>query len=456
LWYGFVWDDRLSIVTNNSLKSWKTLWGIWFGAWDPAASMYRPVTSTVIFFQYRLCGVHPFGYHLSSVLFHALVCALVYRLARQLCQERATAVLASLLFAVHPIHLEAVAYVSALAEPLAAAAILGGLISYLRYRREGQLKWLVATCLCQFAGLLTKETAVVLPVLLVALEFSFGKPETRTKAAIYPAIAGIGVAVLAYGTMRHLAYRGFIYNESKVPAPHMVLTWPGLLLFYLKHLVRPAPLSPFYDVDYVTSANRLFWLPLLALAALLAAAVCWWWRSSNRGLVAFGVLAMAAGIVPALDITVFQWREFAHDRFAYLSSVFFALLVAQLLSEAFGKEHRQGGKTSFPLVGTAGVLLAYLALALLVESPPWRNQLSLCYYAMKIAPGNVRPAFGFAIALEERGDLLQAEQVMERVLAIDPHPKDASAAIYLTHVRRLLGRIADAEAPLRQAISLEP
>ncbi len=458
LWYGFVWDDAYAIVGNASLRSWKTLAQVLWGPLDPTTAMYRPITSLVIFFQFRLFGVHPWGYHLTSLLLHALACALVYRVALRLSQKSSVALFASLLFAVHAAHLEAIAWVSALAEPMVASAVLVGILCYLRYREARETRWLAATCLSFFAGLLIKETAIILPLLLLAYEFSYAGWSFRILRKNLPIIAGLSCTGLVYVTIRHFVYTGFIYNESKLPFSTLIFTWPSLLLGYCRHLLAPTPLSPFYDSSYVTAANAAFWLPLLALAAIAAAAYFASRMLGNGGLIRFCILAMAISIIPVLDLNIFQFREIMHDRFLYIPSVFFALLAGHLLFGGHGQNdlhRRPSGKTSPGIISVA--LAASLVLlniaALLVQSPAWQNDLALMSYAVRIAPNNPRPAFSLALTYLERGELSQAERTLQHVVQIAPAPR---ALFMLGETRLRMGDAASAEQPLRQAIAVAP
>jgi protein O-mannosyl-transferase len=458
LWYGFVWDDRYSIVTNTSLKSWKTLAQILWGPMDATVSMYRPVTGVIIFFQFHLFGLHPWGYHLTSVLLHAIACALIFRVALQLSATRSVALFASLLFAVHDAHLEAVAWVSALAEPLVVSFVLAGLSAYLRYRRERQWKWLAAISVSLFLGLLTKETAIALPLLLLAYEFTFGDSDSRKLRRNLPLVAALSSTVFVYVVMRHFAYKGFIYNESRLPFRVLFFTWPSLLVTYGRHLVIPTLRSPFYDSDYVVAANWSFWLPLAILIAIAGAACFASKRLAGGALIQFCTLGMVISIIPALDLNIFQYREIMHDRFLYLPSVFFAIPVSYLL---FGTHkckdaaHRSDGKrrstTAYAALGACLVLLN--GAALLIQSPVWSNDLALFSYAVRIAPGNPRPAFALAEEYLERGDLSQAEQLLQHVVRLVPAPK-AFALLGQTLLR--MGNPQAAEEPLRRAIAAAP
>ena len=158
---------------------------IWFGPFDNTVSMFRPIQQSLNVIQFHLFHLNPFGYHLTSVSLHAIACVMVYLLARKLSSQPAIALCASLLFAVHAIHIEAIAWVSAYAEPLSDIFILAGLLSYLRFRRQNHdAKWLAVTCLWLFSGLLVKENVITLPFLILAYEFTFADAATRTTRAV--------------------------------------------------------------------------------------------------------------------------------------------------------------------------------------------------------------------------------------------------------------------------------
>ena len=452
LWYGFVWDDRFTIVTNYSLQSWRTLAQTLWGRLAGGYHMYRPVTGSVVFFQYRLFGLHSWGYHLTSILLHVLACALLFRLALQLSGKKSVAVFASLLFAVHATHLEAVAWVSAFAEPLLASIMFAGLSAFLRYRQDRHWKGLAAICLCLFLGLLTKETAIVLPLLLVCYEFTVGNSESRQLRRNLPLLGGVSGTVLVYIVMRHFASPGFIFNESSfLTFQTMMFTWPSLLIEYCRHLLIPTPLSPFYDSRYVVGPTAEFWLPLLLLVVISGAVYFASRRLANGGLILFCAIGAAICLIPVLNLKVFQYREIMHDRFLYLPSAFFAILVAELL---FG-QRLSAKRTRTTLYAALGVCLIVLNVsALLIQSPAWRNDFALYSYAVRVAPANPRPAFNLAMLyMADRGDLPQAERWFQRVLKLDP-----SARIFalLGQTRLLQNNAAGAEEPLRQAIAADP
>jgi protein O-mannosyl-transferase len=231
-----------------------------------------------------------------------------------------------------------------------------------------------------------------------------------------------------------------------------------LLLSYCRHLLIPTPLSPFYDSSYVDAANRSFWQPLIILAAIAGVAYFCAKRLRNGGLIAFCTCAMAISMIPVLDLNIFQFREIMHDRFLYLPSVFFAILIGHFSLSLAGETDATSGApakaTMNPIYAALGAALVVLNVAaLLVQSPVWKNDLTLFSYAVRIAPHNPRPAFSLAMDQLERGNLPEAERLLQHTVRLVAAPK---ALFLLGQTRLRMGQADTAEAPLRQAIAAAP
>jgi hypothetical protein len=455
LWYGFVWDDQFTIVQNTAeLSSWDSLRKVWLGPYDITVSMFRPILSTLIVLQFHLFHLNPFGYHLTSVALHVIACALVYRLARRLSPSDFVAICASLLFAVHAVHIEAIAWVSGFAEPLADIIILAGLLSYIRYRKEGHdAKWLLLACVWLFSGLLVKENVITLPFLILAYEFTLAEPATRTNRRLITSFLALSATVLVYAAIRLHIFTQAAPAEVHLPLPTLLMTLPSVLVFYLKKLALPLPVSPYYEQDYVSAASGAFWLPVAVLVLVIVIAWIWARRSTNPGLVRFAFWGMAIGILPVLDLNLFLWKEIAHDRFVYLSSVFFCLLISQLLFEDLQLGDAEKSRAPRIALLLAAVLVLFSAVALLTQLPPWQNNLAFYYYGHRMAPRNPHPFWGLAEVYLLQGDLPHAEQVLTDLVVQFPAPK---AFEQLADIRMRMGQPAAAEEPLRRAIQAAP
>jgi hypothetical protein len=446
-WYGFVWDDRFTIVQNTAqLSSWKVFRQIWVGPYDTTVSMFRPITSAFAFIEFQAFHLHPFGYHLTSTLLHAIACVLVYQVARQLTSDDRAGLAAGLLFALHPIHIEAIAWVSAFAEPLVGILILAGLLSYIRYRRDNHPAWLAIVCVWLFLGLLVKENAVVLPFLILTYEFTLADRATRTGRVLLSAFLSITATVVIYAAIRFHVFTHVAPVETPMPFSTMFFTWPSAIIFYLQKLLVPFPTSGFYEQTYVTAANLQFWTPAALLLLIAVAVTSFSRRSSNPGLIRFCWIAMPMALIPFLDLNVFQWREISHDRFLYLPSVFFCIFLAQLFVLDL--------RIVRPLYAriAALIVIAYGAL-LVAQLPPWHDDVAFYAHARSISPNNARPAWGLAQTYLIQGNVPAAERVLTQLVQRVPAPM---AFEQLAQLRMQLGNPAAAEEPLRRAIAAAP
>ena len=175
LQFEFVYDDLGQIVTNPLVHSWSYL-PVYFRAnvWAQSfvvGNYYRPIFMVWLLLNYTVFGLQPFFWHLTTVGLHVTATWLVFVLVERLTRDRRAAGIAALVFGLHPVHLEAVAWVSGLTEPLLAVFCIPAFLAYLNYReRERSPRWLAISLLLYTVALFTKETAVILPALIVAWE----------------------------------------------------------------------------------------------------------------------------------------------------------------------------------------------------------------------------------------------------------------------------------------------
>src|SRR5208283_607014 len=186
---GFVFDDHVLIVTNDSIRSWRYFPSyfashIWsFRYPHLLANYYRPLFLTWLRLNDALFGLHAWGWHLTSVLAHVAVTYLVYRLCLRLTGDGWVAGAAGLLFGLHPVHAEAVADITSIQEPLSTFFILGAILAFGRSRESGQrVRWLCASLALTAAALLCKESGMALPVLVAVFVWIYGTADGREAA----------------------------------------------------------------------------------------------------------------------------------------------------------------------------------------------------------------------------------------------------------------------------------
>jgi hypothetical protein len=500
--YQFVHDDRGQIVENPAVHSWHAVptyftSHVWAAVMpEELGNYYRPLFLIWLRINDMVFGNQAWGWHLTTILAHVLTTLLVYLLAWRLGIGRDVALLAALIFGLHPAHIEAVAWISGVTEPLLGILSIASFLGYVQSRGEGAhtLQWRIISLLLFALAMLEKETALILPGLLLVYEWIFGVEWGRRLEArrvlswcgealgkIWPYFFLIALYVPA----RIYALKGFNHVVTPLSTAQLVFTWPSLVGFWVRHMLWPAGLSTFYDFPAVVHPTlRNFILPaIFDVGVGFALFVCV--RSSR--LAAFFAVWLVLPLIPLLNIRVFIANDFAHDRYLYLPSVGFAVLMAMLLKKVcWGPPRWLGIPTSLLAAGMC--LAAVLGYGAITESSYFSDNLTFYAYNLTKAPNNPDAESNYATVLAEgglygpalekfldvvkhypnswtavydlgftyykMGRLPEAEEYFLRAIRINPHKPDEF--FYLGMARFKSGRPADAIAPVRQAIAIRP
>jgi len=488
--FNFVYDDGPQILNNPAVQSWRFLPGyftqhVWSNLYPGApGNYYRPLFMVWLLLNFTIFGTNPIGWHLMTVLAHLGVTAMVYWLARRLITANTavtdqgsvsaglTAAIAAMLFGVHPAHIESVAWVSGVTEPLLALLLIPAFVFYLNARQFAERRnlWIAASLLFFALALLSKETAIVLPAFVFAYEWmSDGvKPWRRATLSTLPYVA----LSLLYVWVRHAVLSGLMFPEATLTLKDMLLTWPSLVWLYLQHLILPVGLGVFYDTPYISHPTlRNFALPLIGCVAAAAVLIV---ASRKSRVAAMASLWLALPLLPPLAaIGLFSHVDLAHDRYLYVPSIGFVILVALLLQRIAGAtspaaaghlsadlSNRVEAGDSPALSSPArriipALILAAVCSALTVmQSIPWANNLLLYYRGVQTAPHSALARSHLATEMMARGDLRDALRLYRE--ARDLSPDDWAANFVLGFAYFQAGRYVEAEQPLRDAIRIAP
>jgi protein O-mannosyl-transferase len=452
----FVYDDLFQILGNPTLNSLANIpkmftQGVWQflnpGDKIDVGPYYRPIFNIALIINHQLFGLQVFGWHLVSLLLHVGVAFLVYRLALQWKLSGEAALASALLFGLHPVHSESVAWVAALPDPLAAAFILSSLLLYERYH-HGRIKqpiWLGMSVLLALMAMLSKEVAVIFPFFLGARELLDRPPREKPRESVVRVAkrtAPFFAITLLYLGMRYHVLGLLRLEDPKslgIPGTQVLLTIPSVLLSYARMLFIPFPLAVIYDNTYVTSAaDARFWAPTLAVLALALAAI-----RSVRGSPTgrFALVFLIIFLVPVLNLKAFRQDEsLLHDRYLYLPSIGFCILAAlslEALSQRFASRRREIFATATLLAGTVLLGLTFY------QNFSWQSELAMTNNALKGAPRwpFLHNKIGAYYADQRQWSL--AEQAYLETIAIDPKYYDAYSN--LGDAYREQGRLPDAE-----------
>jgi protein O-mannosyl-transferase len=431
LGYGFVYDDGPQIVENRDLLSLHSIPGLFGQSISKTGSanntsqpvFYRPLFFSQLCVTRWLFGPGPFGFHLFSLLLHIGNTLLFCTVALRLGLRKSVAYLAALLFAVHPVHVEAVVWPSATPDLMVFAAILCTLIAFLESRRSlssgwSRTPWLALSLIAFLAGLLVKETALIsLPLVAVVALFE-PEPQTTAIRRLAVVLAPYVAITTFYLLVRQHALRHFVATVSPMSLSDMARTWPSALWFYARHLMMPLRTSVLYDYDVVEHATvATFWIPLVLVLACLGGLAFFVWRHRSIAVVV-ATLLLLLPILMVLNFRIFNWGDLVHDRYLYTPSAGFCVLLAiggVDLGSRFGSAIRPAVQRFL-----FGGLLCALALTTVSETLPWRNNLTLMMHAVAIAPGNVGSETLLGNELEARNDFTQAKICYERALQLAP------------------------------------
>ncbi len=465
--FDFVYDDFPQIVFNPFLRAWHYAPQYFVSSvWKQMApstpgNYYRPMFLLLSRATYAIFSDHALGWHLMAVALHLMVTWLAYLLVKKITGQFTTAWLAALIFGVHPIHHEVVAWVSGTTESLFAVFFLLAFLAYLQSREGSQGLWMALSCVTYALAMLSKETAIVLPALVFAHAWIQSGPEegednpgygSRFRSAIGPAAWYLPLAVV-YLVARNRILSGLGHSFGYVSPWSWFLTLPSILLFYVKNWFFPFRLSESYDVFYQPKLNVMHVLvPLMVLAALGAA--LWFFRKRlGSKAVGFAVAWIVIPLLPALDTFVFRADELVHDRYFYVPSIGAALLIALIIERAVKSRPSLYGQPVH-VVASGCVLAIVLSFLAARATGPWAGDYLLFTRAHEVAPLNGTAMNNLGAEMMSRQELGSAQKILETGYRNDP--LDFRFALNLGRLYYHQGDYSKAEAFMLRVKELNP
>ena len=434
--FGWAWDDRMLVETQGRA----------------VLEGYRPLSALLFQLGWNLGYGTPLIAHLTSVLLHGISTFLFFRLALSLTAGPMLAFVTTLLFAAHPVHVEAVAYVSGRPDLLATTLALTALLIARRAELctpEGcrSLKiW--PAYIAYAAALLSDEVALAVPFVLVGLD-RFGPtpiPFKRRRTHY----SGFLAITLVYLLVRFTSGHGFMSNAGAAAsgiAPGAE-GWAVPMALYesLRVLFVPHPLNALRTLttaEIASTTSRIApFLALLGVAFFVA------WRRRDP-LARAGALLLLIPLIPSLPMTPFV-GSFAEERSLYFASVGACLLVGSLYVAA---------RTALPRAGVALALVAILIAAAAgagtyLRLPVWKDNKSLLYAAAQADPKDPLPHLMLADYFSNEENWPAAESAIERAVTLDP--KNHSALVRQVAILNRRGKFDLSAQAAHKALAMVP
>jgi protein O-mannosyl-transferase len=462
---GFVnWDDDVNFSTNPGFRGlgWQhlrwmfttTLMGHWI-----------PLTWLTLGANYALGGMDPWGYHLVNVLVHAVTAGEFFLVARRLLGaalgEGGHAVdlgagLAALVFGIHPLRVESVAWITERRDVLCALFYMLAVLAYLKGVAGGRAlsgRWRVLALAAFAASLLSKAMSMTLPATLVLLDvyplrrLGLGWRRLAVEKLPFAVLAGLGAVVALLSVSRGATWTGFdAYGLPARVAMSAYSFW-----FYPWKFVWPAGLSPLYELPArVDPLAPSFLGPLVAVPAITVVLVmlrrCW----------PAGLAAWVQSLIVLLPVSGLAHAGFqlAHDRYSYLSGLGLALLVGGGM--AWALRLRAAGRLGRPVAAAVGAAALAVVVGLGVgtwqQSRFWHDSESLWRSAIEVNPECMLCWSNLGHALLARGQHRDAEPVFAKAISL--RPEQPGPWNNLGTALALQQRYLEAEGPYTKAVEL--
>jgi protein O-mannosyl-transferase len=461
--FQFVWDDNPQIVNNPIIRSWSAVprvfaSDLWYHV-SRNQVYYRPLFTTWSTLNYSLFALQPWGWHLGAVLVHILAVGVGFWLVRKLGLEYWTAALSALIFALHPVHIECVAWVSAASDTIVTIFFMLAFIAFLNSRDRAQERWLAwrITSLALIAcALLTKEMGLMFSAIVAVYAWLFPIPQEHSRVhriwQSFLVALPYGGVTLGYLLMRKLALHQltgvFDFTHTNY---EMVLTWPLVLYCYLRILVMPIGLTGLYYTPYVQSVDFVkFTVPLLVIFGV-AAAIWWWSRRTGDRLIAFAGLWTVITLVPVLYLRTFGNGDFVRDRYVYLPSVGFVILLAKAI-RLLPPVKKLSSRTL--QVATICALAVAYSTGSYAQQVYWASELLVFYRGYSLYPDSGYATVGYARELSRRGGFDRAAALLKTV--IENHPDNIQAYFSLAETYARAGQKEEGREMLEKALDLFP
>jgi tetratricopeptide (TPR) repeat protein len=467
----FIWDDDFYVTENQTLRDLDGLGRIW--AEPGATPQYYPLVHTTFWIEYQLWQLKPAGYHVVNVLFHAATAVLWWRLLMMLGIPGAW--LAAALFAVHPVHVESVAWITERKNVLSGALYVAAAIAYVRFSgirddrdwSDRPWRWYAVAFLAFAGALLSKTVTATLPAALVmVLWWQRRRLPWRDLACLVPFLI-VGAAAGLHTAHLEREFVGAKGPEWDFSFADRWLIAGRAFWFYAWKVVWPQRLVFFYPRWIIDDSDpRQYLYPVLAVGLMAALAIAGWRTRRWGPLVA--VLFFAGTLFPALGfLNVFPFiYSFVADHFQYLASMGVIALVAGAAAAFFAMGNRTAQRIA---MAAAVIIIAGFIGRTWRHLPAFEDEMTLWYYtiagndrawmahnnlgnfldrqgrhveglrhlqeAIGINPGNDRPYYNMGTILAHRGAHRAAAGYFTRAWEMHRRAKTANnLAVSLMHI----------------------
>lgn len=413
------YDDDQYVLNNQDVQSGLSARGLHYALTGSCGANWHPLTVLSHELDCTVFHLWPAGHHLTSLMLHCANAALVFILFSTMTGERWRSAMVASLFAVHPVHVESVAFVSQRKDVLSGFFFLLTLWLYARYTVDRDRKTYVAVCVCAALALLAKPIAVTVPFILLLLDvwpLSRARP-FRPDGISVPRLviekAPIFVLAFTASVVTFLVQRasGAVAPLEAHPMAHRAANAVIAYVRYLGKAFLPVELSPFYS--YLTAFP--FWQWGGALAVLVAISACCVVVARKAPYLLVGWLWFMGMLVPMIGLIQVGEQSMA-DRYAYVTFIGLYIIVVWGLGDALRGRVKQGH-----MALASSIVLALLSMGTVIQTGYWRDPETLWTRALALDANNPKAHSYVGIYEAIRGNRESALHHHEEAARISPN-----------------------------------
>ena len=439
----FIWDDEALVENNIYIRNWSNIEKIFTKDIGAGAGeefgFYRPLQMLTYMVDYSFWNLNVKGYHLTNVLLHILSALAIFWLINLFYDDWLCSLLTSLFFVVHPIHTEAVTYISGRADSLAALFILLSFIFYIKYLHTKKVFFYILVFLSYTLALLSRENSLILPLVLLLYHYSF-KQRLRAKQFV-PILTLALIYIIVRFTLLSFLSSDITYSTTlfqRLPGFFVAITG------YLRLMILPFNLHMEYGKKLFNLTHPQAILGILILISLFIYIVG---QRKTKGLIFFSLSWFLITLLPSSNL--YPINAYMAEHWLYLPSIGFFLILAKSLS--FLHKNKR-----FKILGIAITLflLIFYSCLTIKQNDYWQEPITFYKKTLKYAPDSSKTYNNLGVIYDDIGK--KKEAIASYKKAIQTNSNYSDAYYNLGNTYSTLNKTEEAIAVYTKAIQLNP
>ncbi len=456
---GLVWDDEDFILEWKTIRSIKNIPDLARGI-NPEGheGVFRPVREVIYATDYTLWGASPVGYHAQAIVLHVASTFLAYCIARKLLNNKTGALITALLFGVHPVHTEAVAFTAASLDLFGKFFVFSSVYTFILALEKKSVRIYLFCIGLTTLAFFSNEQSLILPLLFCLIAFVFTKRETKTWSSLLAYIVPFSLPIVLYFIIRFVLAGNLV--RPNVFADNLLSLW--LVMFrgffrYITVLIFPVVLTPIYTISRLVRAGgqasqEVIDQTVFAGAGLLVGYIVLMFASRKKfPVISFGIGWFLISLLPVSNLIPISSVPIA-ERYLYVPSFGFLLIFGWICT--IGIKRARHPLFKWGIVSIVCLIATLYGIRTILRNSDWRSSLSLWQSAYAVSPENpvITNNLGHAYYNEE--NLEKAEVFFAKTIKL--YPAYASAHSNLGGVYLKKQQYQEALIPLLKAYELEP